>query len=340
MIEIENLTLKTGIFQLSIDASIKDSEYFVLLGMTGSGKTLLLECLCGLRESLSGTVVISGKDITHSSPRDRRIGYVPQEGALFGHLSVDENIAFGLRVSGLTKQRINTRVKETAELLGISHLLGRRIKGLSGGERQRIALARAIICSPSVLLLDEPVCALDEFTREGVCRELKKLQRELRIPVIHVCHSFEEASLIADKIGIMQNGRIAQTGTIEQVQSYPVNEYVARMLKLENLFSGVGVSESRVECNGMMLRGRVKAGRVDFVIRPWQIKLGEADGLGNRLEGVVAEIYNVGPAHKVRLGGSLPLVFYVSRLEGEGLEEGMRVGVSFPEDAVYMYGGR
>ena len=237
MIVAEQLRFRIGTFDMDASLSVGDNEYFVLLGMTGSGKTLFLECLAGLRPIESGRVAIGKTDVTDAAPRFRRIGYVPQDGALFDHLNVRDNIGFALRVQGERGDKRYAVVSELAGTLGLSALLERPIAGLSGGERQRVALARALAAQPSVLLLDEPVSALDEFTRDSVCAVLARVQKEMNIPVIHVCHSSEEAGMVADRIGIMDSGRVVQTGTIKDITAAPASPYVARLLRLSS-FSG------------------------------------------------------------------------------------------------------
>ena len=166
MIRTEEISYRIGTFQFQgLSLEIGKGEYFVLLGPPGSGKTIFLECLCGLKKIESGRIYIDEREVTRNEPRTRGIGYVPQDYALFPHLSVEQNIAFGLRAHGYAE----AKVTQTADLLGIRHLLSRSIDGLSGGEKQRVALARALVLKPKILLLDEPVCALDEVTRQEVC---------------------------------------------------------------------------------------------------------------------------------------------------------------------------
>ena len=230
MMTIQQIRYRIGSFDLDASVSLA-AEYFVLLGMTGSGKTVFLECIAGLRTIESGTIRLGGEDVTWTAPRRRRIGYVPQDGALFPHLRVRDNIGFALRVRGAPQAEREGIVRDLAARFGIERFLDRPIEGLSGGERQRVALARALATRPNVLLLDEPVSALDEFTREAVCGELVRLRQDMQIPVIHVCHSSEEARMVGDRIGIMEAGRIVQTGTAEEILRSPATPYVARVLR-------------------------------------------------------------------------------------------------------------
>ncbi|MGQ9662937.1 MAG: ABC transporter ATP-binding protein, partial [Kiritimatiellia bacterium] len=286
MIRFTGVVYSVGSFRLEVSFEIAQGEYFVLMGPTGSGKTATVECLAGLRTPASGRIEIGGRDVTHSAPRSRMVGYVPQDYALFAPRTVRGNISFGPEVRGWPRDQINRTVNEAAQLLGIEKLLDRRIPGLSGGERQRVALGRALAMRPQVLILDEPVSALDEHTRDRVCSELVRIQRQAGIPVIHVCHSFEEASLVADRIAIMSNGRLLQIGTPEELYHQPLNRFVAEFLRVGNIFSGTARpadSGSIIRVDSAEIRtGEAVAGRVDFFIRPWQVLLLSSSAESNK----------------------------------------------------------
>jgi ABC-type Fe3+/spermidine/putrescine transport system ATPase subunit len=285
MIKTEQLIFGIDNFQLgALDLRIEKGKYFVLLGPPGSGKTIFLECLCGLKRPQSGRIIIDGRDVTHLEPRKRGIGYVPQDYALFVHLSVSQNIAFGLEVHKAGKKQITAKVNETAELLGIEHLLDRSITGLSGGEKQRTALARALVLEPKVLLLDEPVCALDEFTRQKVCGLLGKVQRQLGLTTIHVSHNLEEAFSVADNAAILNEGLLQQIGTLGDLLRKPNTEFVARFMRCENIFEG--------NCDGAAASGAMNIsfdglavatseicamGKVKFAVRPEDILVFASD---------------------------------------------------------------
>jgi len=230
MIRTEEISLRIGSFQLQrLSIGVAEGQYFILLGPPGSGKTIFLECLCGLKRLDSGKIFIDGRDVTNLEPRARGIGYVPQDYALFPHLSVEHNITFGLSVRG----RSENKVTETAEMLGINHLLARGIDGLSGGEKQRVALARALVMQPKILLLDEPVCALDEVTRQEVCAQLLAIQRKLGLTTIHVSHNLEEAFSVADRAAILHQGVLQQAGTRDELLRKPNSDFVARFMRCE-----------------------------------------------------------------------------------------------------------
>ena len=281
MISTDQLSCRIGDFHLHpFSLEIEQGQYFVLLGPPGSGKSIFLECLCGLKRIKSGRIHIDGRDVTDLEPRTRNIGYVPQDYALFPHLSVERNIAFGLRAHGINLRTISSKVAQTAEMLGIRHLLTRGISGLSGGERQCVALSRALVLQPKVLLLDEPVCALDEATRQDVCAQLYRIQRQLGLTTIHISHDLEEAFSVADQAGILHQGTLQQVGSMGQLFRRPHNEFVARFMRCENLFRGQVVQSvpssqgTIVHCGSAQLAvpGRHQ-GRITFMIRPEDVLL-------------------------------------------------------------------
>jgi ABC-type sugar transport system ATPase subunit len=191
-----------------VSFEVPSASYAVLMGRTGSGKTSLLEILCGLRAPISGTVWIDEREVTSLSPGERGIGYVPQDGALFPTLTVRQQIGFGLRMRGVPAPEIEARVLEAANRVGVSALLDRTPPGLSGGERQRVALARALVVKPSVLLLDEPLASVDEETQDDLMDLLQKTQREHRITVLHVTHSRREAVGLGEWHLQLEGGRV------------------------------------------------------------------------------------------------------------------------------------
>ncbi|MBG70535.1 MAG: ABC transporter ATP-binding protein [Roseibacillus sp.] len=209
MIELQNVSWKVGQFALvGVNCRIPDGRYAVLMGATGCGKTTVLEIICGLRQPDEGTVLVADVDVSRLLPGARQIGYVPQDGALFPTMTVAEQIGFGLQVRREGKARIEEVVSNLAEDLGVAHLLKRKIHGLSGGERQRVALGRALAIEPRVLLLDEPISALDEDMRDDMMTLLKRVQVAHSITVLHVTHSSREAEQLADCVLQMEDGSI------------------------------------------------------------------------------------------------------------------------------------
>ncbi len=210
MIELRNVSIHAGAFALKdVALYIPKGEYAVLMGRTGRGKTTILEAICGLRTIQTGQILIDDTDITDWAPADRAIGYVPQDLALFPNMNVRAHLEFALRLRSQSRSMMDERVKELAEVLGINHLLDRSIHKLSGGESQRVALGRAISFRPAVLLLDEPLSALDETSRNQIQVLLKKINRDLNVTVLHVTHSTDEADTLADRQFRLEDGRIS-----------------------------------------------------------------------------------------------------------------------------------
>ncbi|REJ72340.1 MAG: ATP-binding cassette domain-containing protein [Planctomycetota bacterium] len=212
MIELRRVTLRAGQFSLeNVSFSVASGEYAVLMGRTGRGKTTVLEAICGLRQVSEGAILLHGDDVTDWSPADRAVGYVPQDLALFPTMTVAQHLEFALRIRGAAQPAIREAVREMAELLGITHLLGRGVQRLSGGESQRVALGRALSFHPRVLLLDEPLSALDESTREDIQSLLLSIRERTGVTTLHVTHSRSEALALADKLLILDDGRITET---------------------------------------------------------------------------------------------------------------------------------
>jgi ABC-type sugar transport system ATPase subunit len=210
MIRFENISWSAGTFALSgVSFTVPQGSYAVLMGRSGSGKTSLLELLCGLRFPSSGAIWIGDREITNLTPGERGIGYVPQDGALFPTMTVRENIGFALRIRGESGPGSRAAVESLAERLGITEVLDRKPQHLSGGERQRVALARALAATPTVLVLDEPLSALDEELREDLARLLKEIQRDLKLTTLHVTHHRQEAAQLADHVLRLENGSVA-----------------------------------------------------------------------------------------------------------------------------------
>jgi molybdate/tungstate transport system ATP-binding protein len=209
MIDVDNLCLRQGAFQLAdITFHVPKGKYALLMGKTGCGKTTILESIAGLRSIGSGRVQLNDRDVTHFSPAERNIGYVPQDGALFRTMSVFDNLAFALTIRDQPIGDIRRRVGQLAEWLQIGHLLERRAVGLSGGETQRIALGRALANHPPILLMDEPLSSLDEETRDVTIDLLKNLPQQANVTVLHVTHSRHEAEQLGNWIFRLQDGRI------------------------------------------------------------------------------------------------------------------------------------
>lgn len=213
MIRLEQLRVRAGTFELgALDLEIPTANYGVLMGHTGSGKTTLLEALCGLRKVTGGRIELLGREVTHLRPADRGIGYVPQDRALFQTMTVREHLGFALSIRRVERAAIATRVEELARMLGLTALLERKPAGLSGGESQRVALGRALAARPALLLLDEPLSALDEDTREEMQDLLRTVQQQTGVTALHVTHNREEAARLGNVVFHLKRGQLVPAG--------------------------------------------------------------------------------------------------------------------------------
>lgn len=221
-----------------LDIDIRAGEFFSMLGPSGSGKTTVLRMIAGFEEPTAGKILLHGTDVTRAAPFDREVNTVFQDYALFPHLTIAENVAYGLKVRGMSKADRAKLVGEALEQVRLSHVAERRPSQLSGGQRQRIALARALILRPKVLLLDEPLGALDKQLREQMQFELKQIQREVGITFVFVTHDQEEALTLSDRVAVFNNGKIEQVGSPREVYEFPRTEFVASFLGITNLITG------------------------------------------------------------------------------------------------------
>ncbi len=278
---LTDVSVRVGDFALEdVSFDVPAGAHFVLLGPPGAGKTVTIETVCGLNRVTSGTILLGGADVTDADPADRRIGYVPQDYALFPHKSVWENIALSLDARGTKQRDCRPAVSAVAERLGVAHLLDRRIRGLSGGEKQRVALARALAASPTLLVLDEPVSALDETTRDNLLELLGHVQREERLTTLHVCHNFEEMMRSADVVGVMNAGRIVQWGTRDDVLRRPATRFVAEFTRTRNVFDADALPSgdgSRIIVGPVEVASSGRfSGKVVLAVRPEDVRLSPA----------------------------------------------------------------
>jgi molybdate/tungstate transport system ATP-binding protein len=294
MIRVEDLAIVLPGFSLEdIHLQVAPGEAFALLGPTGAGKTLLLEAIVGVVPVNRGRILIDGHDVTGLPPERRKIGIVYQDHALFPHLTVEENILYGQRYCAPPLPPVASLI----ERLGLARLLPRRIHSLSGGEKQRVALARSLAVAPSVLLLDEPLTALDPNFREDIRGLIKALHRDTGITLLMVTHDFAEAHFLAQRTAVMHRGRIEQVGPVETVFAHPETPFVATFVGMKNLFPA-RFDGDRAEIGGIRLRCRHQGdGFRSVAIRPEHIKVGRQphgdDGV-NRLVGRLQRILNRG----------------------------------------------
>ncbi|MDD3324829.1 MAG: ATP-binding cassette domain-containing protein [Sulfurospirillaceae bacterium] len=241
-LSLQALTCKVGAFHLQdITFDVGEGEYFVILGHSGAGKTVILESIAGLHK-VGGKLLYNNEDITHKVPEERSVGFVYQDFALFPNLSVRENIRFASRYKTIEDEE--SLFEDLVQFLGLEKLLDRRVENLSGGEKQRIAIARAIFARPKILLLDEPLSAIDPTFRNAIMKFLKDIHRHYGLTTLHVTHNFREASYLADRIAIVMDGKVCQVGSANEVLSHPTSLNVAKFLGFKNIFSTSLLGES------------------------------------------------------------------------------------------------
>ena len=313
-----------------VDLVVKEGEFFTLLGPSGSGKTTLLRLIAGFERPDEGRIELAGRDVTNVPPYARDTNTVFQDYALFPHMTVADNIAYGLRVKGVSRQAREKRVERALAMVRLAGLGHRRPNQLSGGQRQRVALARAVINEPEVLLLDEPLGALDLKLRQEMQIELKQIQQQVGITFVYVTHDQEEALTMSDRLAVMSNGRIEQIGPPVEVYERPATEFVAGFIGISNVLS----------------RGGVR-----FVVRPEKIRMlaeGEEPAPGMTVEaGTVEEVVYVGMTTRyiVHLEHGEQLVAVRQNMDAAGDArrfEGRPVRLAWTPDHTYVLdnGGR
>ena len=295
LIEFRNIvkSFDTQVVLKGINLDIYENEFVTLLGPSGCGKTTLLRILGGFLDADEGKVIFDNEDITGKPPYERELNTVFQKYALFPHLSVYENIAFGLKLKKMSKDIIDQKVMKMLKLIGLEGYEDKNTTLLSGGQQQRVAIARALVNEPKVLLLDEPLAALDLKLRKEMQYELKRIQQEVGITFIFVTHDQEEALTMSDKIVVMQKGEILQIGTPQEIYNEPTNRFVANFIGESNIIDGVMYEDFEVEFAGQAFKcvdkGFAENERVDVVIRPEDIIVGdyETSPISGEVESVV-----------------------------------------------------
>ena len=330
-----------------INLDMPPGEFFSLLGPSGCGKTTTLRCIAGFERPDEGQILLDGVDMAQTPPHKRNVNTVFQNYALFPHLTVADNVGFGLRYKDVSKTDAKKKISDALALVRLEGYEKRRPSQLSGGQQQRVALARALILNPAVLLLDEPLGALDAKLRKALQIELKSLQQEVGITFIYVTHDQEEALTMSDRLAVMSNGRVEQVGTPSEVYEEPATAYVADFLGVSNLMDATSVGS---EADG---RARVRLGEFDLVatkgdvdirgdvkitIRPERVRLEEHGTSGeNRIPGMIERVVYVGSTLQVivHLAPGQTLQVWMQN-EGEGIpfEQGTPITVHFPTDAL------
>ena len=350
MLKLKNINKKLGRFALSgINIEIPEGEYFVLLGRSGSGKTQLLELIAGLSVPDSGEIWINNQDVTRKKIQERQIGLVFQDYAIFPNMTVFGNIAYPLHSGKLKNSEINQKVNLIAEEMNISNLLERYTQNLSGGELQRVALARTLVNSPKLLLLDEPMASIDASLKDDIKRTLRRLNGN-GLTIIHVTHDYREAVSLAGRVGVIHNGHIIQEGPPEMVFSRPVNRFVARYAGIRNFFRVKFCRENdswKAVCDGnhvFNISGNGFAEEGLIILKSEDIKITDSEplpGFDNCFRGVIQEI---NPSeYGMEIAVDAEEIFFVdlpvNDFKSLQIRESSVVWITFPKEAVIALPG-
>lgn len=346
MIKIDNISKNLGEFFLKdVTLDIEDGTYFMILGPTGAGKTILLESIAGIYYPDKGRIWMDGTDITNTPPRSRNISMVYQDYMLFPHLTVRDNIAFGLKLKKVSQEKIKEKIGGMSRMLNIHHLLHRFPGTLSGGEKQRIAIARAMVTEPKALLLDEPLSALDTQTRGNLRRELKRIHSIARITIVHVTHSFEEVFSLGDYAAVMNGGKMIQVGKPYEVFKKPKSEFVANFVGVENLFKGKSIINngiSDININGINVASTTcKSGDCVVSIRPEDILVSKKSiesSARNSFNGKIMDVVDKGAIIKIVVDIGIPFSAIMTRrsLDDLELKRGMSAYLNFKASNVHF----
>ncbi|MDX2157107.1 MAG: putative 2-aminoethylphosphonate ABC transporter ATP-binding protein [Hyphomicrobiaceae bacterium] len=350
-VSIVDVSKRFGVFQAlrSVNLNIHDGEFICFLGPSGCGKTTLLRAIAGLDPQSEGAIFIGGRDVSRLPPADRDFGIVFQSYALFPNLTVAANVGYGLVNRRMGRKAIDHRVAELLETVGLEDQASKFPVQLSGGQQQRVALARALATSPSLLLLDEPLSALDARVRVRLRDELKSLQRRLGLTTIMVTHDQEEAMGLADRIVVMNRGEIEQVGSPGEVYTRPHSAFVADFIGTMNFFDAEVVGTHQLRLGETALEtgdtiGAAKGAKVRVGIRPEELRIGDAGSGTNALSGQVRGISFHGGfcrvtllldiEHPLELAADVP----AQRLRGMTLAVGQPVAVTMPPEHVHVFG--
>ena len=345
MIKIENLHIQLGGFDLhDINLHIEENDFFMLMGPSGAGKTILLEAIAGLVPVKSGRIKVAGQDITQLPPEKRGISIVYQDYALFPHLTVANNIRYGLRFQKIEKSEGDQRLDQLLKLLNLQHLANRSPETLSGGEQQRVAMARALIVNPRVLLLDEPLSALDPRLREEFRLVLKRLQQQSTATILMVTHDFAEALALGHRGAIVNAGQIEQSGSMEELFQRPQSTMVADFVGMKNLFAVTILEETaRIKNLQIQLGHSHDHGEGFIAIRPEDIVLSTEQlqsSMRNCFQGRISQIISQGFYYEVHVTvdgiNFCALVTKGALLEME-LQEGKEIYLFFKSTAIHTF---
>ena len=348
MIKLQQLNFTLGDFALSnINLEIPSGKYFVLLGPTGAGKTILLETISGLLTCRSGRITVNDRDVSTLPLHRRPVGIVFQDQCLFSHMRVRDNIAYALRIAGRSRHDINRRVNALADELGITGILKQFPHTLSGGERQQVALARTLIAEPQCLLLDEPLSAVDTVGRSTMRILLKSLQRRHNLTVLHVTHDFEDALALADMMGVMDAGRLIETGLPEQLFTQPRTQFVADFLNCGNLLNGAivsknGISEFVTTHNKFALPPQSITGAAYVLIKPEHIVISPEPLTSSARNCIMGRITDISTRHtgicrvEVDAGDLMHVTVLARTAQQMELQKNKQVYLTFKSSAVHV----
>jgi len=345
MIRVEDVNIHLGVFTLrNINLAIDENEFFVLMGPTGAGKTVLLEAIAGLIPCKSGNIHIQDRNVTKMPPEKRGVSIVYQDYALFPHLTVRENVEYGLHFHNIDRGKAGRRFNRMVEILDLGHLLTRLPVNLSGGENQRVALARALMVNPRVLLLDEPLSALDPGFREEIRYRLKSLHKNSDVTFLMVTHDFADALSLADRAAVMNDGIIEQIGSMSDIFQRPNSTFVADFVGMKNLF-GVDFQDTTAYIDELQIElGRTPDNSHGYIaIRPEDIVLSKeklASSMLNSFTGTINGVIDQGLFYEIeiRLNNVIFRSLITKRSLFEmGISEGMDITFSFKSTAIHYF---